>query len=225
MVDVGAYTGLFSLLTATLRPDVRAVALEPATVTFGRLVHNILWNGYDLQILPANLAAWDATEVLRLPHQFGIYSMSPGETPLRTVADHTQRVGAIPLDALLSIDDTPDYLNSRHMPLHPFTGITAVKIDVEGNEPRVLAGASRLLREERPVLIAEAWTADAAATQEAFLARHDYVREPLEGGNLWFCPAERHMALVEGYQAWCADRSTAMVLRGERILTWIPPAA
>jgi FkbM family methyltransferase len=222
LIDVGAYTGLFSLLAATLRADVRPIAFEPSAITFGRLARNIILNQREVGILPVNLAAWHTKELLLFPHQYGIYSMSPGEMVQGAQIDHTQHVLGVPLDVLLNDPNAlPDYLNTRCMPLAPVRSISAIKIDVEGHEGAVLSGAGRLLDRHRPSVICEAWDAAAAAALAEIFRSHDYVGgETWLDGNQWFRPSEKSTALLDGYRSWCGTWGADLVLQLERVLTW-----
>jgi FkbM family methyltransferase len=140
VLDVGAYSGLFSLLAAASKSDIRLVAFEPSSVTYGRLVQNIMWNSMDLRVVPANLAVSDKSGIVILAHQYGLYTMSPGEGINGAAdSDHTQSIPAINLDILLEQRDRrPPGLNSAAVPIGPFDAIGPIKIDVEEQEVAVL---------------------------------------------------------------------------------------
>lgn len=53
--------------------------------------------------------------------------------------------------------------------------VAVLKIDVEGMEDRVLQGAGRILRRDRPVVFAEAWDDEHLAVVTATLAPYGYV--------------------------------------------------
>jgi FkbM family methyltransferase len=67
-----------------------------------------------------------------------------------------------------------------------------VKIDVEGAENQVLAGAGECLRKARPILIVE--TGDAAFRQK--LAAHGYVIFRIDDGNILALPQELDRAAI-----------------------------
>src|SRR5262249_3870869 len=102
VLDVGAYSGLFSLLSAASRSDIRSIAFEPSVATYALLLSNVTWNYMDLRVVPANLAVSHQRTDVILSHQYGIYTMSPGDGIAgATDADHTQYISAVHLDALL----------------------------------------------------------------------------------------------------------------------------
>ena len=77
VLDVGAFAGLYSLVAAKIRPDVKAIAFEPSTMTYGRLARNVLWNKLDTRVVAANLAVSDEAATISLPHAFGLYTLFP----------------------------------------------------------------------------------------------------------------------------------------------------
>lgn len=192
ILDVGAFAGLFSLVATSLRPDLLAIAFEPSSVTFGRLAYNIQLNGLNTRILPAHLAAWDKREPLSLPHKYGVFTLCPGERASREdQVDHSETVMAVPLDALLT-EPLPDFLNSKGYKLAG-RPVAAVKIDVEGVEPRVLSGAKGLIERDRPAFICEALNTAAADTLASFFGGSGYSHALVAG--------ERNMVALPGASA------------------------
>lgn len=129
--DVGAFIGYHSLFLRRLGANV--VALEPDPVNFERLLTNLRANGaHDVRAL--RLAAGRTEGCARLQRLGG----HPSQTRLED--DGHGECSVVPLDSLLVNYPAP----------------RLVKVDVEGSEVEVLAGASILLRECRPVWIVEA---------------------------------------------------------------------
>jgi FkbM family methyltransferase len=175
LVDVGAYTGAFSLIAAKCSWINKIIAFEPSTATFGRLVQNIAINGVESRIIPCNLAASDTEKITSMPHQWGHYALCSGESFDAVEMDHSQPAFCVPLDCLLAPSQTLHYLNSKTNSPWPFSRVAAIKIDVEGSEISVLAGARQLIARDKPVIIAEALGADAETALGAFAASVDYA--------------------------------------------------
>jgi FkbM family methyltransferase len=123
-IDVGANVGFISCALAALRPDLRIIAIEPVP-------HNV-------EALRVNVAANSLTNIDVI--HAGV-SDKPGELrftskgPWSSVAaDGEVRVDCTTLDHFLTYD------------------ISGIKIDVEGWEANVLAGAQRLLDERCPLI-------------------------------------------------------------------------
>ena len=47
-MDIGANTGVYSLVTKTLNPNAKVIAFEPIQRTFEKLVYNNFINNYDI---------------------------------------------------------------------------------------------------------------------------------------------------------------------------------
>jgi len=131
-VDVGANIGLYSLLTAELGATV--IAVEPAADAFRRLRENIDLNGYDIQAERIVLAG------------------EPGE------AFFTQDRGAVNRIVLPGEDKAaqPTAVTTLDVLLGDRTA-AGVKVDVEGAEALVLAGASKALAGKRIRLLQLEW--------------------------------------------------------------------
>ncbi len=78
-LDVGAFTGVYALAACSVNPGIKVVAFEPSAVTFGRLAMNVRLSGFDLRVIPANLALSDTRGPVTFPHRYGIHNLCPGE--------------------------------------------------------------------------------------------------------------------------------------------------
>jgi FkbM family methyltransferase len=142
--DCGANVGFFSLILANLvGPSGRVFAFEPSPESLGclRLLPGL--NGFPhLAVIPE--AVWERTETLRFaqtePGSSSVTDRVEGAygTP---APEHGIAVPAVALD---------DFVYGRGNPPPQF-----IKVDVEGSEGKVLAGARRLLAEHRPDLLLE----------------------------------------------------------------------
>lgn len=150
-VDVGANLGTMAAPFAKARPDWRVIAVEAHRGVAAILAANAANNGCDrLEVVHAaagpdrRIAAFP-TLPLDAAANLGTSSFYDRETPRLPVL-------MLPLDELAPADTR------------------LVKIDVEGLEPEVLAGAHRLIETVRPVFFVEAFHATArAAVLETFL--------------------------------------------------------
>ena len=221
-LDVGAYSGLYSLLAAASRPDIKSVALEPGTITYGRLARNISWNSMELQIIAANLAASDTSGPVTLPHAYGIFSMNSGDGLKQSVVDHTEGATAIRLDELLE-PKLPHYLNTKATPVHPFSGIAAIKIDVEGLETAVLRGALEIIRKYRPIILCEYWDKDAEIAISNVMTSEGYIISGVKDErNLIAIPEERHSKWNGEYNEWKERRTDSLDIQTRIVLSFWP---
>lgn len=123
LFDVGGNVGLISFSVASIRPDVAIHAFEPSRINAEAWRHNQQLNRADSLVL-AEVAASD--RVGRA--EFTIPSDS---------ASGTIRPGGN--------ESVPTTTLDRYCQDHGISHIDVLKIDVEGHEPSVLRGATRLL--------------------------------------------------------------------------------
>ena len=123
-VDVGANAGSYTIL-ACAAVGAHGCAIEPVPETFRRLVENMRINHLDASVQCANVGIGSAPGTLRFS--------SDMDTGNRALAEGEQRAGGIDVPAT-----TLDALLAGRSP-------RLIKIDVEGYEPAVLAGAGATL--------------------------------------------------------------------------------
>jgi FkbM family methyltransferase len=139
LYDIGANVGTFSLLAARHR-GASVVAFEPGYANFARLCENIQLNGCHRSIIPLPFPVAEASGLVGFKYR----TLDPGQSRhgLRQEtwrpkggapgAKYEQPVCAMQLDEAIARFHLPP-------PAH-------IKIDVDGAEGRVLAGARRVLR-------------------------------------------------------------------------------
>lgn len=132
VLDVGAYTGLFSLVAAFASPDAEVHAFEPDNAAHSRLVMNLAANRLGQRVRVHELAASDRTATETLHSFQGALNLTTGSSLTakegKTI-ERTQEVTTARLDEVIPRD-------SRSL---------AVKIDAEEAEDRVVGGIQGLL--------------------------------------------------------------------------------
>jgi FkbM family methyltransferase len=131
-VDVGANIGSYTVLAAAVA-GARAIAFEPVPATFAHLQDNIRLNALDARVQAHNTAVGREPGTVRFTSGFDTVNhvASPTEQQAAAGALATIQVPVVPLDQF-----APD--------LAP----ALIKIDVEGFETDVIAGARRLLQSD-----------------------------------------------------------------------------
>jgi FkbM family methyltransferase len=177
-VDIGAYSGLYTILACVANPALRAVTIEPNPVKLPQLRTNVESNGLRdrVTIVGTALSARSGPGTLSIPSDDSRASLGePGpydRTIPVTVTTGDQLLAGLPVDL--------------------------IKMDVEGAESDVLAGMPRLLTARRPTIIAECLDRGALArlarTAAEFGYRHVYHLDddgprPVGDG---FTPPRRH---------------------------------
>lgn len=173
VIDVGANIGNHTLFWAC-HSGVKVYAFEPP--------------GEALSLLSENLRANDATRV-------AVYEVAAGSRPgrgtLQTVAGN---LGASKV-ALVSSVESQGLMSFPVIPIdeYCFGNIGLIKVDVEGQEAEVLAGARLTLIRERPVLWIEVLSMSALKQIRSELRELGYRVPPvwLSDTNVFFVPTWR----------------------------------
>lgn len=132
-VDAGASVGQMAFHAArAVGPTGRVLAFEPAPDRYDDLVDGISINDFDnVTAIPAGLAA--------LPGELRLFLGGSPSMMDQTKSENTTKVLVHRLDDVLE--------------KHRVDRVRFVKIDVEGLEPEVLLGATRLLQSAEPPII------------------------------------------------------------------------
>jgi FkbM family methyltransferase len=153
--DVGANTGLFSLMAGRLHgAAVPTYAFEPSYSSYEALVRNVLVNGLSASVHPLPLALYSETGLKPLHYR----SLEAGaakhgiDVPLDTKSRTLFEPVASQTALAITLDDFVGRFGAPP-PVH-------LKIDVDGHEDRVLAGAAATLATSVRTLCIEATQAD-----------------------------------------------------------------
>lgn len=161
--DIGANTGIYSLIAGSVNSRARIVAVEPIARVYEKLLYNIELNGS--RITPVNVAMSDHDG--KAP----IYDHPDSEHVLAVSLRpdwHQQhvRTRAIEID-VRTIPTVMQDLALDHVDL--------LKIDVEGHELNVLKGSRSIIERDRPAMLLELLSRETAEEIAALLVNVDYV--------------------------------------------------
>ncbi|HEY2992231.1 MAG TPA: FkbM family methyltransferase [Methylomirabilota bacterium] len=160
--DVGAHAGFSALVFARLAVGGRVYAFEPSPSTFARLLHNVELN-HAAGVRPVNAGAWDRPGQLRL---------AENSSWSRVIDDDASVDLPVSDVRLLRLDDFVYRDGERPA--------TLLKVDIEGNAARCLAGAREMLRRARPRVVLEIHHAAEHRDCLAILQEHGYDVRALE---------------------------------------------
>jgi len=180
--DVGANTGVYSVLSARLRPDARILAFEPHPTNYRRLLRNLeLNNARNVQAFELALGDEVRRIEFTIPDDEQVSLVSSALRPFAeshyNIAYKQRWVGQTTLDCVVRD--------------HGLEHVDLVKIDVESYELAVLRGAEETLAKHRPVLLCEIFDFEVMC----------HLRPTLEGT----IDRDQHLAIEEllrrhGYQ-------------------------
>lgn len=145
--DLGANVGLYSLYCAKRHPASRVVAFEPNPFTFSVLIQHVLANSAAERVvaLPFALAA-TASAIQR----FELSSTFAGSALHQLRVQGARSEHQVPRAAGFPV---PVFAVDHVVDLFGLPPADHLKLDVDGIEPLVLAGAAKTLKRVRSVLI------------------------------------------------------------------------
>ena len=160
-VDVGANTGLYSLLAATLAPSKDIISFEPHPDIAAALLNNLAVNHLQDRVVVHQIALSDSAGILNL------YMPDQGHGLIETSASLERNFQL----AASSIQVPVKRLDDLEL-----SGLVAViKVDIEGHEYAFLRGALDLVRRDRPFIFVEVLQAARRDLMGQFLRDTSYI--------------------------------------------------
>lgn len=149
-LDIGANFGFFTCLFARFAPQGRVIGVEPAPAVFALLRDNIHANNLHGHASAVQAAVSDRPQRLTLHHRVG----RSGNTSLfRPDQAFIRALGEPPSERFevngVTVDSLAQQMGGR---------VDVLKVDVEGAEPLVLAGAARSIAENPGLQIILEWS-------------------------------------------------------------------
>jgi FkbM family methyltransferase len=145
-VEVGSYTGIFSLFVARINSAIEVTCIEPHPNNFARIEENIRLNVLT-NVTPRQLAAGDkdssiSLSIPKVERLSTVGSVNHEFSQVFHEAEHIEvEVEQVRLDSILAGKT--------------LTSFDILKIDVEYYELNVLKGATEILRTSKPMLMVE----------------------------------------------------------------------
>lgn len=169
--DIGANTGLYSLITKSLNQKAQVVAFEPVPKVLEYLNYNVKLNHYDIRVEPKAASNFNGEAKVYLRKGEGFTT-------------------SVTVNKSLLAETTPkDELIIKTIRLDTFIEenkidkIDLMKIDVETHEPEVLEGMGEYLDKFKPDFLIEVWDKECAATLNQLFKNKGYLYFDLDDKN------------------------------------------
>ena len=178
--DIGANVGLYAIYAAKFR-RCNTIAFEPESQNYALLVENIVINGVSRNCLPAIIAVSDSTSVSRLRVRYitkgGAFNMFEGASgeggdaepaSFQAAQSYEKHQG---FEQLLFGSSVDELVRTHGLPAP-----THIKLDVDGLEPNIIAGAVETIRSGgvRSILVELNTKSRADMAVPGFLAQHGF---------------------------------------------------
>ncbi len=160
--DVGANTGIYSLIAKSVKPSARVFAFEPVKRVFEKLEVSNRLNDFDIQCFDQALSNTDGTATIYDMPTEHIYSVTVNRNA------NAPDIAVIPTEIKVARLDT--FIERENI-----KRIDLLKIDVETHEPEVLEGMGKYLDEFRPAMLIEILNDEVGARVEALVKDKDYL--------------------------------------------------
>jgi FkbM family methyltransferase len=196
-IDVGANCGIYTVLAATINPDVRIVAIEPVPKICAALTRNVRQNRLHGRVTILDVAVGNSDGMVDFHEAEDARMGSLSVHGYQGQAGRLIRVQCRTLDSIVTeLNIAPDF----------------IKIDVEGFSDAVLRGASRLLETVRPRIVLEANPGDPCPRVTKILTKYQYAMHLITDNG-----PERHEQIIPSpdYRNWlCLPLSSGSAAHG-----------
>lgn len=162
--DIGANTGLYSLISKTINPDADVHCFEPIPKVFDKLKNNVNINKYNIHCIQKAVSDCTGSAIIYLPKNYEhVYSV--------TVNKNLNNNPTIDLECFeITTITLYDYIQQNNI-----KKIDLMKIDVETHEFEVLTGMKEYLFSMYPTLLIEILNNDIAEKINRLLKDSDYL--------------------------------------------------
>ncbi len=142
LFDIGANTGLYSIIAASVYPEKRIYAFEPIQEILKILNRNISLNKINnIKVIPQALAENEGIGKIYIPEMGG--NIPTSASLLKDFRPSTKEIDlrTTTLDAFIQS--------------HGITSVDLIKIDTEGTEHKIFQGAKNTFQQNQPIIICE----------------------------------------------------------------------
>lgn len=143
IIDVGANTGIYSLIAKEISPNATVVAFEPVKRMYAKLKKNIELNKYDILCVEKALSNFNGETIIfdnvNSEHSYSI-TLTKNKSP-NSLQVEDSKISVIKLDTFIQENN--------------LSKIDLMKIDVERHEPEVLEGFKDYLILFQPTMLIE----------------------------------------------------------------------
>lgn len=171
VLDIGANTGLYSLVTKALNPTAKVYAFEPLPKVLEYLNYNVEINNFDIKVIPKAVSNFigNAKVFLREEEEFS-YSVTVNKSLLaETTPQKELAIETLRLD---------DFIQQNKI-----TSINLIKVDVETHEPEVIEGMGEYLDKYKPDFLIEIWDKECALKLANMFKNKGYVYFDIDDKN------------------------------------------
>lgn len=159
--DIGANTGIYSLVAQAINPDSTVYAIEPVKRTFIELEKNVKINNFNIKCINKALSNYNGKGIIYDSLKGNIYSVTVNRNLYPDNNFSPVEISTIKLDTIIKDEDIQK--------------IDLLKIDVETHEVEVLEGFNKHIQIFQPSILIEILTDEIALGIESLIKHIDYL--------------------------------------------------
>lgn len=163
VLDIGANTGLYSLVTKALNPTAKVYAFEPLPKVLEYLNYNVEINNYDITVVPKAASNFNGTAKVFLMEG---HDFCTSVTVNKSLLAETTPQKELEIECIT----LADFINNNNI-----KRIDLMKIDVETHEPEVLEGMGEYLDKFKPDFLIEIWDNECAIKLNSLFKDKGYL--------------------------------------------------
>lgn len=160
--DVGANTGVYSLIAKTMNQNAAVYALEPVKRVFEKLITNNQLNNFNINCIPIAASNYKGTANIYDTDSDHTYSVTVNKN-LNTEKKETRIIEI----QTTTLDDIIEQ--------EKISKIDLIKIDVETHEPEVLEGYKKYLLTHKPSILIEILSDEIGEKVQEIVAPLNYL--------------------------------------------------
>jgi len=153
IIDIGANTGLYSLLSSSINKNCTVIAFEPSKNTYAKLVKNIQLNKFKIKHECMALSYFSGERVFYEPNVENQSNATLSPIMAKFITDNSGQIN----EYMVKTTSLDEYLKSNKQIISDL-----VKIDVELHEPSVFKGMKDTMESQKPFILFEVLTNDIA---------------------------------------------------------------
>jgi FkbM family methyltransferase len=162
ILDVGANTGIYSLVAKAIKSKAKVYGFEPVNRVFKKFQQNCELNHYDIHCCNYALSNQDGQAIIFDQPTEHIYSVSVN----KNMAEETTEV----IKTNILTKKLATFIKENGL-----KNIDLIKIDVETHEPEVLEGMEEYLQLFQPTMLIEILNDEIGQRVEALIKNIDYL--------------------------------------------------
>ena len=162
ILDIGANTGIYSLVAKTLNPAATVYAFEPVDRVYEKLTANCRLNNFEIGCLEMAASNFNGKAI--------IYDTDDAHALSVTVNKNLHESGRKVLEKEIRTITLKSFIEDKNI-----SRIDLMKIDVETHEPEVLEGFGEYLARFKPAMLIEILNDEVGARVSGMITGLDYL--------------------------------------------------